>query len=93
MAGEDPEHLARLRAMPCGMCDRPPPSDAHHSTHGRGTSQKTHDHLAMPLCHGCHMDFHGATGRFKGMTKAERRMWQAAMSEVYMPRPPADGVF
>jgi hypothetical protein len=39
------------------------------------------------------MDFHAARGFFRGMKKAERRNWQATMSERYMPKPPADDVF
>ena len=86
MAGEDPEHLRRLRALPCAKCNKPPPSQAHHSTQGRGMSQKTHDHLAMPLCADCHWDFHHACRQFGKMAKAERKAWQAEMSERYMPK-------
>jgi hypothetical protein len=93
MAGEDLEHLRRLRAMSCAKCGAPPPVEAHHSTHGRGMSQKTHDHLAIPLCRDCHWDFHHAVRQFGKMKKAERNAWQATMSERYMPKVPSDDVF
>lgn len=39
------------------------------------------------------MDFHGARGFFRGMKKAERKAWQATMSERYMPKVPSEDVF
>lgn len=97
MAGEDPEHLHRLRRMPCAVegCGHKPPVDAHHPTGStlRGMSQRAHDHLAIPMCHHHHMEFHGATGYFRRMLKAERKAWQATMSERYMPSVPSDDVF
>lgn len=89
MAGEDPAHLRHLRGMPCAVDpSHPAPSDAHHATGigVRGMSQRSHDHLAIPLCHTCHMDFHAARGFFRGMKKAERKAWQVTMSERYMPK-------
>jgi hypothetical protein len=86
MAGEDPEHLRRLRAMPCAKCGRAPPSEAHHATGGRGMGQRSHDELAMPLCSDCHWDFHHACRQFGKMNKTERRAWQATMSERYRPK-------
>ncbi len=47
---------------------------------------RAHDHLAIPMCNQCHVDFHVATGVFKNWTKAERHAWQAEMSEHYMPK-------
>lgn len=86
MAGEDPKHLERLRAMPCALCDAPGPSDAHHATFNRGLSQRGHDHEAFPLCHRHHMDFHNASGAFKEMTHEERDQWQRSNVAVYCPK-------
>lgn len=94
MAGEDPKHLERLRAMPCALgCGHPGPSDAHHSTHNRGMGQRAHDHEAFPLCHRHHMDFHGATGAFREMTHDERTRFQLKMVEFYRPREEDPSVF
>lgn len=96
MAGEDPDHLRKLRALPCAVgtnCSGR--MHAHHpiGVAYRGMSQRAHDHLAIPLCSRHHTEFHNAVGFFKSMKKAERRAWQATMSERYMPRAPADDVF
>ena len=54
-------HLARIKAMPCSLCDAPGPSEAHHV---RQHSQ----YLCIPLCESCHrgplMGLHG-----------QKRMW------------------
>lgn len=87
MAGEDPGHLALIRTLRCAIGrDCYGNIQAHHSTHGRGMSQKTHDHSVIPLCLKHHAEFHGATGRFKGWKKAERNGWQDAMVSVYRPK-------
>lgn len=88
MAGEDPEHLARIRALPCCIgveCEGP--VEAHHSTgRGRGMSQKNHDHCTMPLCHKHHHELHRACGHFRGLTRQDRQHWQELMVEQYRPK-------
>ena len=56
----DPAHLIRVRAMPCLVCGRPPPSEAAHIRMGLsgGTSLKPGDDLTVPLCHDCHATQH-----------------------------------
>ena len=55
------EHLARIKELPCSLCDAPGPSEAHHV---RQHSQ----YLCIPLCESCHrgplMGLHG-----------QKRMW------------------
>lgn len=51
---EDPEHLARVRSLPCVVCGAPPPSEAHHPREGQGMGQKADDRLAISLCASCH---------------------------------------
>jgi hypothetical protein len=55
------EHLARIKELPCSLCDAPSPSEAHHV---RQHSQ----YLCIPLCESCHrgplMGLHG-----------QKRMW------------------
>lgn len=54
-------HLARVKELPCSVCDAPPPSDAHHIEQGQ-------QYTAVALCRCCHMDgFLGLHG--------QRRMW------------------
>lgn len=57
------EHLARVKEMPCSVCDAPGPSDAHHIEQGQ-------HYLCIPLCKDCHQ------GSFNGI-HGQRRIWQA----------------
>ena len=54
-------HLARVKALPCSVCDAPGPSQAHHVKQGQ-------QYTAVALCESCHrgalMGWHG-----------QRRMW------------------
>ena len=75
-----------IRGLPCAVCDRPAPSEAHHHTGGRGRGQKADDRRTIPLCRVCHTDFHAACGFFKFYDKAARREWQDRMVERYQRR-------
>jgi hypothetical protein len=50
------KHLARVKSLPCSVCDTPPPSSAHHV---KQHSQYT----CVALCYDCHqgslMGWHG----------------------------------
>lgn len=54
-------HLARVKALPCSVCDAPGPSEAHHVKQGQ-------QYTCVALCESCHrgplMGWHG-----------QRRMW------------------
>jgi len=50
----DPAYIARVKALPCVICHRPPPSDAHHVICGRYGQQRASDRETIPLCKGCH---------------------------------------
>ena len=55
-------YLGRVKALPCGVCGAPPPSEAHHILQGR-------HFLCIPLCGSCHRDgFNGWHG--------QRRIWK-----------------
>jgi cytochrome c5 len=41
------QHLARVKALPCSVCDAPPVSEAHHIKQGS-------QYLAVALCESCH---------------------------------------
>jgi hypothetical protein len=41
------EHLARVKQLPCSVCDAPGPSDAHHIKQGQ-------HHTCVALCKDCH---------------------------------------
>jgi hypothetical protein len=54
-------HLARVKELPCSLCDAPGPSDAHHVKQHR-------QYTCVALCKDCHQ---GATMGWHG----QRRMW------------------
>ena len=57
------EHLVRVKALPCSVCDQPGPSDAHHINQGQ--------HLTVvALCKDCHQ------GSFAGW-HGQKRAWIA----------------
>lgn len=49
-------HLERVKRLPCVICGRPGPSDAHHCICGRYGSRKVSDFAVIPLCKQCHQD-------------------------------------
>ena len=55
-------HIARVKAMPCGLCGAPGPSDAHHVRTGQGMGQRASHWLLIPLCKACHQDDEGLHG-------------------------------
>ena len=55
------EHIARVAALPCGVCDAPPPSQVHEPEQGMWF-------ISMPLCADCHTGpkgWHGTRERWK----------------------------
>lgn len=59
--GAERLHLARVKALPCSVCDAPGPSDAHHIKQGQHFT-------AVALCQSCH------TGSLMGL-HGQRRAW------------------
>lgn len=56
------EHLAKVKALPCSVCDAPGPSEAHHVKQGL-------QYTCVALCESCHRsDHNGWHGR--------RAMWR-----------------
>lgn len=55
-------HLDRIKAMPCGVCSAPGPSDAHHIRLGLGMAQRARHWLTVPLCKACRQGPDGIHG-------------------------------
>jgi hypothetical protein len=58
-AKPNPEHMARVAAMPCVICHewglpQLSPTQVHHCIHGRGGNRKRPDEMTIPLCEGHH---------------------------------------
>ena len=63
------EHLARVKALPCSLCDAPAPSEAHHVVQHR-------QYLCVALCPDCHrgtLGWHGtkALWRIRKMSELD----------------------
>jgi len=57
----DRDYLFHVKQLPCGVCEAPPPSSAHHIKQGL-------HHTCIPLCADCHQ------GGFNGI-HGQRRIW------------------
>ena len=79
---EDLDLLDWLHRQPCCVTGRRP-VDVHHNTQHRGLRQTSPHDQGIPLHHETHMEFHAATGFFKGWDRERRRAWQTAMVERY----------
>jgi hypothetical protein len=49
-------HIARVKSLPCVICQKPGPSDAHHCIVGRYGTRKASDFDVIPLCKDHHQD-------------------------------------
>lgn len=64
---EDPAHLAKIRAQPCLICSKFPPSEPHHCRKLRPSGLTArHDALCVPLCRIHH----------RAMDGDERSLWR-----------------
>lgn len=53
-------HIQRVKNLPCAVCGKAPPSDAHHVIHGRYSQRKAPDTATIPLCKQHHQWGNGA---------------------------------
>ena len=68
-------HLERVKALPCVVCHRHGPSDAHHVFCGRYGTDKASDFDTIPLCKDCHQGPHGI--------HSAKASWEAANGPDY----------
>lgn len=61
LTAKERRHLARVKELPCSVCDQPGPSEAHHIKQGQ-------QYTAVALCQECHR------GPFMGL-HGQRRAW------------------
>jgi len=69
------KHIERVKELPCAVCGRAGPSDAHHILEGRTPGRKSPDELCIPLCKDCHQGsrngIHGLRCMWNVMKKTE----------------------
>lgn len=59
MNKKERNHLGRIKSLPCGNCNEPAPSAAHHITEG---SRRVSHYATIPLCYDCHQGNNGIHG-------------------------------
>lgn len=71
-----PRYLRWIREQACEWCGAAAPSEAsHHAEDGHGsTALKADDLDTLPLCHGCHAEWHRC-GTLGQMTGEQARQW------------------
>lgn len=77
-AKPDPAYLARVRELPCVVCEafgepQQSPTSAHHPIHDRFSQAKVPDRMAIPLCEGHHQ---GLRDKSKVALHAEPTKWK-----------------
>ena len=55
LTAREREHLGRVKALPCSICDAPGPSEAHHMKQHR-------QYTCIALCESCHRGYNGLHG-------------------------------
>tara|TARA_B100000035_G_C20868757_1_gene495178 strand:- start:389 stop:784 length:396 start_codon:yes stop_codon:yes gene_type:complete len=50
------EYMRQVKQLPCCICAKPGPSDAHHPICDRYGTRKASDFDTIPLCRECHLD-------------------------------------
>jgi len=59
------KHMRRVKMLPCIVCGKPGPNDAHHCISGRYGTRKASDFETVPMCRSCHLDGPNAIHRNK----------------------------
>jgi hypothetical protein len=78
LSAKERAHLARVKALPCSVCDLPGPSEAHHIKQGQ-------QYTAVALCTECHSGAHNGWHGRKAMW-AIRKMDELAALDVTVQR-------
>lgn len=52
------KYRAWIRSLPCASCGQDPAGEAAHTGSDGGMAQKASDWSCVPLCRGCHLEYH-----------------------------------
>ena len=70
---EAAEYMRAVKMLPCVICGRPGPNDAHHCQSGRFSKARSSDFDVISLCPPCHRQEYGP-----GAYHYSKRAWEAA---------------
>ena len=78
----DPQYLAWINTLPCAVCFRTGPNEAHHAKSG-GLGVKSSDYTAIPLCNEHHREWHDKYGKKGPFGEEYIDMLIEQLQEVY----------
>jgi len=80
-------HMGRVKSMPCSLCGKSAPSDAHHILEGRIQGRKSAAFCTIPLCKDCHQGegngIHGQQIMLKIMRETELSLLAKTIETLY----------
>lgn len=79
MTKAEATHIERIKNMPCGVCGKDAPSDAHHILEN---SRRISHFAVIPLCKSCHQDNHNGIHGRKAMWKVMRKTELEVLAEI-----------
>jgi hypothetical protein len=81
------KHIGRVKSLPCSLCGKSGPSDAHHILEGRIQGRKSSDFCVIPLCKDCHQGarngIHGQQFMLKLMKETELGLLAKTIEVLY----------
>jgi hypothetical protein len=80
-------HIERVKSLPCSLCGKSAPSDAHHLLEGRIQGRRCADWCTIPLCKDCHQGerngIHGQQIMLKVMKETELSLLAQTIENLY----------
>lgn len=87
MSRAEKAHIERVKSLPCSLCGRSAPSDAHHLLEGRIQGRRSAHFCTIPLCKDCHQGerngIHGQQIMLKVMKETELSLLAQTMETLY----------
>jgi hypothetical protein len=81
------DHVGRVKSLPCSLCSKAAPSDAHHILEGRIQGRRSADFCTIPLCKDCHQGerngIHGQQIMLKVMKETELSLLAQTIETLY----------
>lgn len=75
MSKTEREHVAKVKAMPCAVCDTPGPSEAHEIEQGLWF-------IIIPLCADCHRGSHNGLHGRRAMWNIKKMTETSALNQT-----------
>ena len=87
MTVSEKRHVGLVKSLPCSLCGKAAPSDAHHLLEGRIQGRRCSDWCTIPLCKDCHQGerngVHGQQLMLKIMKETELSLLAQTIEKLY----------